>query len=339
MNFDLSEDEAMLKTLGERVVQDRYCGDMRRAYLDQPCGFSPENWALLGELGLIAALGSRASDEAAFGPDAIVTLFEAFGRGLVVEPLIENVLLAARLFDTVAGQELSAEWRDALLAGSKRIALAHAEPRSRPGRLWLETRAEAVDGGMRVTGTKNCVPAGAGVDGFIVTARAAGTAGSTEGVALLFIAAETSGLTPTPWRMADGSAALRLDLDGAFVPQSCVLSGGITEIEQAQTMANLARGAEALGIMERLFADTLDYLRTREQFGTKIGSFQAIQHRMAAQYAVLEQTRGLLNLAVVSYGSRDFARNVAGLRAFMGAASINLGHEMIQFHGGMGVTD
>lgn len=337
MNFDLSEDDAMLKALGERFVLDRYDGDARRAYVAAPSGFSSENWALLGNLGLIAALGE--ADGTGLDASAIATLFEAMGRGLVAEPLIENVLLPVRLFASSAQPDLRTDWLESLLEGGRRIALAHAEPKSRPGRLWIEARAEPVDGGWQITGTKSCVPAGHSASGFIVTARTSGQADQSDGVVLLFVPADAPGLAVSNWRMADGSTAASVEFDQVFVPEANRLDCGLAVLDQAQTLANLARGAEALGIMERLFADTLAYLRTREQFGTRIGSFQAIQHRMATQYSVIEQSRALLNLALVSHGTPDFAQAVSGLRAYLGSASIFLGHEMIQFHGGMGVTD
>jgi alkylation response protein AidB-like acyl-CoA dehydrogenase len=136
--------------------------------------------------------------------------------------------------------------------------------------------------------------------------------------------------------MADGSMAAELTLDD--VP-AIRLAGGLAALAEAEALATLARCAEALGIMERIFQETLAYLRTREQFGAPLGSFQAIQHRMVAQYAVIERGRALLDLALVSWGSADFARNAQGARAYIADASVTLGHEMIQFHGGMGVTD
>lgn len=203
----------------------------------------------------------------------------------------------------------------------------------------VNSRAEGNGAGLRLTGTKACVPGGGGVDGFIVSARTAGKPGEAEGLGLYFIPADAAGLTIQTWRMADGSAAVSLTLAGVAVAPAHCLAGGAAEIDEAEVLASLARTAEAIGIMERLFADTLDYLRTREQFGAKLGSFQAIQHRMVAQYARLEQCRALLHLALVSQGADGFAAAVSGARAFVSEAALALGHEMIQFHGGMGVTD
>lgn len=333
MNFDLNEDEEMLKALAERFVDDNYDLDRRRAYLGGPNGYSPQMWALLAELGLIAAPLSIESGGMALDATAIATVFQALGKGLVVEPLIENVMVAARLFERVASADLAAEWMEALAMGARRIALAHAEQGARGGRTYIETRV-AADGTL--SGAKSCVPAGAGVEGYIVTARESGAATDAEGVGLFLVAANAPGLTITSWRMVDGSLAVSLDL--ASVPATR-LGGSLADLAEVDVLASLARSAEALGVMQSLFDATLDYLRTRQQFGTSLGSFQAIQHRMAAQYAAIEQGRALLDLAIVSQGSDGFAAAVDGLRAFVAPASVELGHEMIQFHGGMGVTD
>lgn len=334
MNFDLNEDEEMLKALAERFVDDHYYDlERRRAYLAGAQGYSPDMWALLAELGLIAAPLSFESGGLALDATGIGTVFEALGRGLVVEPLIENVMVAARLLERVAPADVQGAWMEALAIGSRRIALAHAEHGARGGRTFVTT---TVDANGALTGAKSCVPAGLGVDGYIVTARESGAATDADGVALFLVEANAPGLSINPWRLADGTVAVSLTLDG--VP-ALRLGGSLADVTQNELLASLARSAETLGIMQRLFDGTLDYLRTREQFGVSLGSFQAIQHRMAAQYAAIEQARALLNLAMVRQGSDGFASAVAGVRAFIAPASVELGHEMIQFHGGMGVTD
>lgn len=339
MNFDLTEDEEMLKALTERFVGDHYDHDSRRAYLAEPHGFSHRNWALMGELGLIAALLPEESGGLDIDATGIAAIFEALGRGLVVEPLAECVALAARLFAATAPDALRDARAEALVAGEWRLALAHAEARSRDALPWVETRAVQTADGYRLDGAKAYCVAGGGADAYIVSARLSGAPAEAEGVALFLVPADTPGLTIRSWRLADGTLACSLELDALEVPAGHRLAGGLEAIAETETIASLARSAEALGIMERLFADTLDYLRTRQQFGTALASFQAIQHRMVAQYSVIEQARALLNLALVSWGSEGFAAAVAGLRAHVAETSIALGHEMIQFHGGMGVTD
>lgn len=340
MNFDLSEDEEMLKALTERFVTDHYDHDSRRAFLAEPAGFSSANWELLGELGLIAAPFPEELGGLGLDATGIATVFEALGRGLVVEPLAEAVVMAGRLFAATAPESLQGEWLDDLLTGGKRLALAHAEAKARDGLAWVETVAVADGEGWKLTGSKPYCAAGGGADGFIVSARLSGAPGDVDGVALFLVPAGTSGASARDWHMADGSVATSLELDGVTVPGDHKLTDdGFAAIAATGDLAALARSAEALGIMERIFAETIDYLRTRDQFGAALGSFQAIQHRMVAQYAAIEQCRALLNLALVSWGSNDFANAVHGARAYIAEASVTLGHEMIQFHGGMGVTD
>lgn len=318
MNFDLTEDEEMLKAMAERFVADRCDLDRRRAALAEPHGFSPENWALLGELGLIAAL---------IGPDlgasASAVLFEALGRGLATDPLIENVVLAGGLFAACAPAGVLAAWHDGLADGSRRLALAHAE---RDGQ--SQTLADSAG---RITGAKPYVIAGAGADGYIVSARDAA------GLALYLVEAAADGLTARPWRLADGSMAVALTLNN--VPAQRLDGDAVAALAAAETRAGLARAAEAIGIMERMQADTLEYLRTRQQFGVALASFQAIQHRMVAQYAVVEQARALLNLAIVTAETPDHARAVRGVRAYLAQNALPFAHDMVQFHGGMGITD
>ncbi|WP_240529951.1 acyl-CoA dehydrogenase family protein [Novosphingobium sp. PC22D] len=329
----------MLKALTERFVTDHYDHDSRRAFLSEPNGFSGTNWALLGELGLIAA--PFPEDMGGLGLDAtgIATVFEALGRGLVVEPLAEAVVLAGRLFAMTASDALRDEWLDALISGERRLALAHAEAGARDGSIWVETAAEARGDGFALNGAKPFSIAGGGADGYIVTARLSGAPGDADGIALFLVGADAPGLAARDWTAADGSRATALTLENVALGAEARLSGGLDAIARADELAGLARSAEALGIMQRLFDDTLDYLRTRDQFGAPLGSFQAIQHRMAEQYIAIEQSRALIDYALVSWGSADFARTVQGARAFIADASLKLGHEMIQFHGGMGVTD
>ncbi|WP_395336486.1 acyl-CoA dehydrogenase family protein [Novosphingobium sp. BL-8H] len=339
MNFDLSEDEEMLKALTERFVTNTYDHTTRRAFLAEPSGFSSKNWALLGELGLIAAPFPEELGGLNLDATGIATIFEALGRGMVVEPLAEASVLAGRLFARTAPEALRDEWLDGLLTGEKRLALAHAEVGARDGLTWVETKVVADNGGYRLDGAKPYCIAGGGADGYIVSARLTGTPDDATGVALFLVPAEAPGLYRREWPMADGSIAVALTFDGVQVAESHRLDGGIAAIEEAQQVAAIARCAEALGIMERMFHDTLDYVRTRDQFGAALGSFQAIQHRMVAQYAAIEQSRALLNLALVSWGDDRFAEAVSGARAWISEASVTLAHEMVQFHGGMGVTD
>jgi alkylation response protein AidB-like acyl-CoA dehydrogenase len=223
---------------------------------------------------------------------------------------------------------------DALVSGEKRLALAHHEAASRDNEAWVET----ISRDDTLNGRKSLVAAGTGTDGYLVSARTSGAPGDKNGIALYLVDATAPGLSIEPWRLVDGTVGASLTLDN--VP-AIPLGGTLADIQHAQTRAMLVQSAEALGIMERLFADTLDYLRTRKQFGVPLGTFQALQHRMAAQYSAIEQARALLHLAMMTDQSDASAwqKAVYGARAFIADAAMSLGHEMIQMHGGMGVTD
>jgi alkylation response protein AidB-like acyl-CoA dehydrogenase len=339
VNFDLSEDDEMLKALAERFIEDRYDQERRRRYQQEDTGFSAENWQLLGELGLIAALFDADDGGLGIGPVGQATVFEALGRGLVVEPLIENVAVAGGLFAGAAPDNLKSVWLDGLVSGEKRLALAHRELAARHNLAWVETSARRNGSGAVLSGAKSLVPAGAGADSYLVSARFSGGAGDCDGIALFLVDALAPGLTVSPWRLVDGSVAVALKLEDVMVPQEHCLGGDLSAIEAALERGAFLYSAEALGIMEKLYADTLDYLRTRAQFGRALGSFQALQHRMVAQYAVLEQSRALLNLATMATAPSARSRFIHGARAYISENSVSFGHEMIQMHGGMGVTD
>jgi alkylation response protein AidB-like acyl-CoA dehydrogenase len=339
VNFDLSEDDEMLKALAERFIEDRYDQERRRRYQQEDAGFSSENWQLLGELGLIAALFDADDGGLGIGPVGQATVFEALGRGLAVEPLIENVAVAGGLFAGVASYTLKATWLDHLMSGEKRLALAHRELAARHNLAWTETNARRNGKSVVLSGAKSLVPAGAGADAYLVSARVSGNAADRDGIKLFLVDAHAPGLGVLPWRLVDGSVAVALTLDDVVVPEECYLGGDLSTVESALERGAFLQCAEALGIMEKLYADTLDYLRTRTQFGAALGSFQALQHRMVAQYAVLEQSRALINLATMATEQAARSRAIQGARAFIADASVSFGHEMIQMHGGMGVTD
>ncbi len=336
MNFDLSEDEEMLKAAVERFVSDHYDVEKRRRFLSEENGFSIANWRALADLGVLAA--AYPEDRGGLGIDAtgIAVIFEALGYGLVIEPVIENALVAGLLAVRCGNEAITGQWAAALVGGSRRLALAHRE-RGFPGSASKIAATAVRDGGKIIlNGEKPYAVSGGGCDGFIVSA----VDGTADGAwSLYLVPADSRGLQIRPWRMADGSMAAELHLTDVSLDRACELEDGPANLAQVTLLANLARSAEALGIMRRLFDDTLDYLRQRTQFGAPIGSFQSIQHRMAEQYARIEQSRALLDIAIVAWGSEEFACAVDGARAFISEASLELGHDAIQFHGGMGITD
>lgn len=342
MNFDLTEDQRILTSVVDRFVDEKYSQEARREYLASELGFSADNWALLGELGVIATAFDEADGGLAAEPATVAAMFEALGRGLVVEPLIDNAYLAGWLL----ARGNRGPSRDAdlgpLLTGEKRVAFAHAEAAARQNPHWIETRARKESDGFRLSGTKTTVAAGSGADGYIVTARTSGAPDDVMGVELFFVPAGARGLRVQSYRLIDGTVACDLTLDDVRAESRLDLPEGRADRERARTRATLARCAEALGVMQTLFDGTLEHLRTRRQFGRHIGAFQALQHRMVTQYTHVEQARSLLHAAVFAGESGDpeaYARAVAGAHAYIGEVGVQLGHEAIQLFGGMGISN
>ena len=335
MNFDLTEDEQMLKAVAERFLDNQYAGEERREYQSQPCGFEPRNWALLGELGILAASYPEEAGGLELGATSISLIHHAMGRGLAVEPLIDCALLAGGVV-VRAQSEIAEQWADDLASGAKRVALAHNEFDAPGGWHGLRTEAREVNDSVQITGTKPFTMGGCGADLYLVSARDSDAASNTDTGALYLVAADADGLDVETWRVADGSMAAMLKLNA--VRPIARIEDGARLLAQVEQTASLARSSEMVGIMERLFEHTLDYLRQREQFDQPLSRFQAIQHRMAALYAKLEQAKSLLDFAIVSEGKPDYAKRLDGARAFIAEAAIELGHEAIQLHGAMGIT-
>jgi alkylation response protein AidB-like acyl-CoA dehydrogenase len=338
VNFDLNEDELMLKALVERFVADYYVWNKRSTYTAEEQGFSAGNWEKLGEIGLIATAFSVESGGMGVSSSDLALVFEALGRGVVVEPLIDSALLAGGLFERCADDGLKAQWMDDLVSGNRRLVFAHQEHAARQNLAWVETTAQESADGWRLSGKKSLIPYGVNADGYIVSARVSGAAGDPDGIRLFLAPAGSQGLSTEAFRVIDGTVACSLSLEDVT---ATALNGGLVDIEDAQSKAAIARAAEALGIMEMLFETTLEYLRTRKQFGIPLGKFQALQHRMVAQYAVIEQARALLNIACINDPADRvvWRKAIAGATAFINDAAVTLGHEAIQLHGGMGVSD
>jgi alkylation response protein AidB-like acyl-CoA dehydrogenase len=341
MNFDLSEDQQILKAVVERFVTDRYDLVRRREYQREPRGFSPENWRMLGELGLIGA--QFAPEPGGFGDSAIDTLitFESLGQGLVVEPLIECALLAGGLFGQGAEPALREAWLPDLVSGRKTLTFAHREPGSRNNLGWVQTRAQSKNGRVVLDGEKIAVANPVGADALIVSASQSADPADREAISLYWVPADTRGLLVRPYRQMDGGLAARVAFDNVELGPRNLLRGGYRAIYRAETRASLGRSAEALGIMQMLLDQTLEYVRQRHQFGVPLATFQALQHRLVAQYVALEQSRALLYGAALADASQheEWRTQICGARAFIAEHSVLLGQDAIQMHGGMGVSD
>jgi alkylation response protein AidB-like acyl-CoA dehydrogenase len=320
MNFDPNNDQRMIESLVERFAADRYAPGRRAAYRALPCGYSPENWKLLGELGLLTLLAG--GDAAGGGLVETMLVMQALGRSLVVEPVLSEAVAAGALLAATATPGQRTQWLEPLLAGEAHVSFAFAEPN---GRYDMERLTAAVSGGL-LFGTKIHVPEGAGA--FVVAAMEGGAA-------RLFLASrDPERMRARSYRLADGSLAEIVDFEGAQVEP---LGLSLADAGPILDRIRFAAAAEMLGIIEFAFAATLDYVKTRRQFGAPIASFQAIQHRLADLYAAKEQARSILYRAALATAA-EAAVATAAAKALVSRVALLITEEAIQLHGAMGVS-
>ena len=339
MNFDLTEDQLLLKALVERFVTDCYGGDLtaRRAARCTPAGYAAANWARLADSGVLAlavsdangGLGGGVGGGPESGPGsgrtALITAMEVLGHGLVAEPVIDVAVIAAGLLDAAGETAVLAD----VMAGTQVVVLAHAERAARYDLGHVGATATLHGGGVVIDGTKVAVMAGAAADMLIVSAR------GSDGIGLWLVAADAAGVDRRCYRLADGSAAAEIVFRGVVAGQRL---GGIDLLWPVAATARLAAAAEMLGLMTLLFDSTLAYVKARNQFGQPLGGFQVIQHRMTDAYVLCEQARSQVIRAALAPGD-GFAQAAAGAKAFVAEAALTVAHTAVQMHGGMGITD
>jgi pimeloyl-CoA dehydrogenase small subunit len=345
MDFDFSEEQRLLDESVRRLVKDAYDVAKRKSYIAEPGGFSHALWARYAELGLLGL--PFAESEGGFGGTAVETMIvmESFGRGLVVEPYLASIVLGGGLI-SLAG---SAAQKQAILplvaSGKLLLAFAHGERQARYALADVETTARRDGASWVLSGHKGVVLGGDSAGTLIVSARSAGASRERDGITLFLVDAKAKGVAIRGYPTVDGLRAAEVTLDGVRVPADAVLGaldGAYPIIERAVDRALAALAAEAVGIMETLNAATLDYLKTRKQFGVPIGSFQALQHRMADMVVEHEQSKSMAVLAALSADLADAGerrRVISAAKVQIGKSGRFIGQQAIQLHGGIGMTD
>lgn len=334
MDFNHTEDRQMLSDSLSRYLQQRYPIDVRHANAASAQGWSAEHWAALAELGVIGALfGEEAGGFGGKGFD-IAVVFEQLGRALVVEPFL-GTLLAGRVLERAGGHE---ELLGEVIAGAKVLGFAHEEADSRYDLAGIVTRARESDGAWTLTGAKAVVAQADSADVLVVSARIAGEPGDAEGIALFTVDKGAAGLAVRGYALIDGGRGGEITL--ANTPATLVSRDGLPLIEGAVAAGLVALSWEAVGVADVLKQSTLDYLRTRRQFGVPIGKFQALQHRMATVALEIEQQRSAaINAAAALEADRvTRERAVSAAKVTLGKAGTLAAEEAIQMHGGIGMT-
>jgi pimeloyl-CoA dehydrogenase small subunit len=344
MNFDLSDEQRLLADSLAKWAARSWDFETRQKIAETPTGRSPAVWAELADLGLHGL--PFAEDDGGFGGGPVETMIvmEAFGRALVGEPWLTGVVLAGAVLRHGASPEQRAELVPQIVAGELVLAPAFEEAQGRWTLTDVATRATAVDGGWRIDGAKAFVVHGAGADRFVVSARTAGDRRAPSGVGLFLVPRTASGVTVVDRAAHDGTRLADLRLDGVVVPASAAIgdpAAGLPILERAVDEAIAAVAAEAVGAMDEALKMTVEYLKTRVQFGKTIGSFQALQHRAADMYVAVEQARSMALWATMSVGEDDpvaRAKAMSAAKVQIARSARFVGQQAIQLHGGIGMT-
>ncbi len=341
MDFELNPEQQQLADALARWAEKDYGFEQRKQIVRSEAGFSEAAWQALAELGVPAL--PVPSDHGGFDGSAIdqMVVMRALGRALVVEPVFATAL-GTHCLSRAGGQ---ASLLEAVAAGTLRLACAFGERQARHELFDTETRAERAGDGYVLSGEKHGVLHGAQAGVLIVSARTGGAPRDTDGISLFAVPADAAGITLRDVRGNDGLRIAAVELADVRVPASALLGSegeGWPLLEATADHGTALLCAEALGVLEALFDATLDYLKTRQQFGVPIGKFQALQHRMADMVVHLEQARSMAMLAAVKVAADDPAerrRTVSAAKARVGQAMKFIGQQAVQLHGGMGVTN
>ncbi|MGB5345082.1 MAG: acyl-CoA dehydrogenase family protein [Woeseia sp.] len=343
MDFSITDEQAMLADSVTRFIDNDYSFEKRMKTVEGDAAFNEATWQNFAELGWTAMLFDEADGGFDGGAVELMLIMEQFGRGLVVEPFLANVVLAGGVLKRVATAEQKARWLTGIIEGSTQAALAFAEPQSRYNFSDIATTATKSGKGWQISGKKAFVLNGGNAQVLIVPARTAGAQQDHDGISLFAIDANAQGVSRQAYKTVDGQSAAEItftkvkaaatDLLGEAGKAHATLSDVLRD-------ATLAVAAEAVGIMRTMHDKTVDYSKQRVQFGVPIGTFQALQHRMVDTLMACELTRSLLLRAVMLHGdnSAESAKAVSELKYMIGTRGRKVAQEAVQLHGGMGVT-
>jgi alkylation response protein AidB-like acyl-CoA dehydrogenase len=336
MDFSLNEFQSMLVDSVEKFVTSEYDFESRQAYAASEIGFSDDVWKSFCELGWTAI--PFAESDGGLDGSLIETmlLMQQFGRGLIVEPYLANVVLAGGVLRRIASEEQKAKWLHPMIGGELQTALAFVEPQSRYEIDDIQSTAVDNGSGWTLNGRKSVVLNGGNADVLIIP-----TGG--DGVSLFAVPAGADGVSRKTYPTVDGSTAADITLTNVHVDSDALLGdfgAGLTTLEAVLDEAILAVCAEGVGIMQILTDKTVEYSKNRVQFGVPIGSFQALQHRMVDMLTASEQSYSLLLWATMANadGSDQAKRAISSIKYQIGTAGKLVGQEAVQLHGGMGMS-
>ena len=345
MDFNLSEEQQLLKDSADRFVREAYTFEKRQRLVATEVGYSEAHWQQMAELGWLGASLPEAYGGIDGGPLETLVLMEAFGSGLVAEPYLPSVVLGGGLVAAAGSEAQKQEILPALATGERKLAFAYAERSSGYDLFHVETKAKPGDDGFVLDGTKGVVLGAACADHIIVSARSSGDARDRDGIGLFLVAPDSPGLTVHPYPTVDGLRAAEVVLDSVRVGTDAVLGeagGAWPIIDVVADQATAALCAEAVGAMDAVVTLTRDYLNTREQFGRPLSRFQVLQHQLADMVIAAEESRSMMIVATLRLADKDpgaRARAVSGAKHLIGKHARMIGQRAVQLHGGMGMTE
>ena len=342
MDFSFSDEQTLLQESLSKFIQNDYGFDDRQKSAAHEQGFDAANWKQFAELGWLGMPFSEA--DGGYGGSAIDTMLmqEQFGRGLMIEPFLPTVILAGGAIKIAGDAGQKAKYLAGIIDGSMQGALAYAEPQGRFNLADLTTSATSAGEGFALTGHKSVVLNGPSADFFVVSARTSGAQRDDAGVSLFIVDASASGIDRRDYPTVDALRASEVTFDNT----PAVLLGdkdqGLAALQQVIDEATLAIGAEAVGCMEVLYKDTVEYCKPREQFGQPIGKFQVLQHRMVDMFMEYEQSKSLMFMAAMRLDegySAEAQKAVSAFKVQIGKSGRFVGQNAVQLHGGMGMTE
>jgi alkylation response protein AidB-like acyl-CoA dehydrogenase len=345
MEFNYSEEQLALQDTLQRFISRDYDFDKRRAHSKSTLGYSAEAWSQYAELGLLSL--PFPEEFGGLGGTAVDTMLvmEQFGHGLLLEPYLSTVVLCGGLIRDAASDAFKKQFLPRIGAGTVKLALAGYEAAGRYDLSYVGCTAQESGGNWRLSGRKTVVLDGASADYFLVSARKGGKVSDRDGIALFLVARDAKGLTVAAYPTQSGARAADVGLDNVAVGADALIGAAgraLPAIEKAVDRAIAALCAEAIGIINALNQATLNYLKTRKQFGVAIGTFQALKHKMADMLIAAEQAQSMAIIAAVHADSEDAADRrgaISAAKAYIGQAGRLVGQHAVQLHGGMGVVD
>jgi pimeloyl-CoA dehydrogenase small subunit len=341
MDFDLSDDQRLLKDSVERLITDKYGFEQRRGFMAESGGWSRTMWAQFAELGLLGLPFAEEHGGFGGGPVEAMIVAEAFGRGLVLEPYLATVILGGGLIRRAGDSAMQAELLPQVASGELLLAFAHVERQSRYELNNVATIARQEGARWRLEGDKGVVLHGDCANKILVTARTAGSTRDRTGIGLFLVDVPSEGVSVRGYPTQDGLRAAEISLAGATGIPLGDPANALPAIERVVDEALAFLAAEAVGVMAAMQASTVDYMKQRKQFGRAIGDFQALQHRAVDMLVLLEQARSMALLATMMAGDEDAVERhkvAAAAKVQIGRSGRKLGQEAVQLHGGIGVT-